>query len=370
MFCFSRKYLILFLISVGFFLSLFYPARAEKSSLFGRYASLPYLQELKGSLISSAEYIQNYFQPALQTLQGTSRIEQKATADLRSSINKLLSFSLFGDSFRGRTLSPEEALRIRQQNSASGEDALPFSTEEAELNVNAESLFKEQTKFRKDILLQGDLFADGRRVELGAGTLTASNVLYSIVGGDGIVISGFSQRPTISATQQFWQLNDTVLSPQLTDAAVSIPGELRLDDILRFSNDASLFFESSALLLFDDAARLELADNLANALSISTSTNAMPLISLSSLNRGNISFGTSSSQAFVSVMGSGTENRLWVGSNDTTDFLVDEFGNIGIGTDNPSAKLSVLGSLSVSDTATFQTAPRFASILDCVGDGA
>src|SRR3989344_2283639 len=323
----------------------------------------PFIQNLQSSFLGSfTRSVGNYFKPVLRTLNGSSRTEVRAGADVRSAINRILLFS-FGESVgTGSSLSPEDAIRIRQQNDSISENAIPFSSDDiSELNVNAPSLFKEQTQFQKNILLQGDLTADGSHIELGGGTLSASNVLYGLLAGDGISIVGNTQRPTISATQQLWQLNDLILSPRLPDAIVSIPGELQLQDILRFSSDASLFFGGRALNY--------ISDDLRGAWTIATSTDAVPLVSLDSMGRGNISFGTTSPRAFVTVAGGEDQDRLFVGSANSSDLFIDRFGNVGIGTDAPSQTLTVSGTFAVTDRATFETSPRFASILDCVGSG-
>src|SRR3990167_3851587 len=324
----------------------------------------PFIQNLQSSFLGSfTRSVGNYFKPILRTLNGSSRTEVRAGADVRSAINRILLFS-FGESVgTGSSLSPEDAISIRQQNDSISENAIPFSSDDiSELNVNAPSLFKEQTQFQKNILLQGDLTADGSHIELGGGTLSASNVLYGLLAGDGISIVGNTQRPTISATQQLWQLNDLILSPRLPDAIVSIPGELQLQDILRFSSDASLFFGGRALNY--------ISDDLRGAWTIATSTDAVPLVSLDIIGRGNISFGTTSPRAFVTVAGGEDQDRLFVGSANSSDLFIDRFGNVGIGTDAPSQTLTVSGTFAVTDRATFETSPRFASILDCVGSGA
>ena len=105
-----------------------------------------------GFMYAGFNTIKQYASPVISTLRGTSHTEQRAGADIRSAINRFLSFS-FGGSFSGTSsLSPEEALRIRAQNDPNSENAIPFSSDTiSELNVNAPSLFKEQTQFRKDI---------------------------------------------------------------------------------------------------------------------------------------------------------------------------------------------------------------------------
>ncbi|TSC73267.1 MAG: hypothetical protein G01um101470_193, partial [Parcubacteria group bacterium Gr01-1014_70] len=225
---------------------------------------------------------------------GSSRFEKRAGADIRSAISRFLNFS-FGDSLGTKqTISPEDALRIRQQNDITTQAALPFSSDDiSELNVNAPSLFKEQTQFRKDIFLQGDLSAQGRHIELGGGTLSASNVLYGLVAGEGIVLSGNLQRPTISSTQELWELANNILTPRTANLTVSLGGDLQLAGELQLSS--SLRFNNNAILY--------VPSNNANAFLVATSTESKPLFSLNSEGTGAVSFGATSSRAYLTVAG-------------------------------------------------------------------
>src|SRR3989344_3624889 len=335
---------------------------------------------------SLSRAVGNYIDPALRTISGSSRTEQRAGADIRSAINHILSFS-FGDSVgTGGSLSPEEALRIRQQSDSVGENAVPFSSDDiSELNVNAPSLFKEQTQFRKDIFLDGSLNALGGNVNLGSGNLTAGNVLYGLVAGDGISLSGTLQRPTIASL--FWrQENDRIRTRQENRSleldnllfvsglgtstfagSADIAGNLAVRNTLYLQK--GLHFSGDVTLRHDGTATVLVPNELPNAWRIATSTigNA-DLFSVSTNGSGSISFGTSSRSAFVSIASPESSARLWVGTNNQTDFYISENGAIGIGTKNPLSTLSINGTVDVSGTSEFAGDLRILSLTGCQGD--
>ena len=112
------------------------------------------LKAIHSGVKQFSRVVGDYIKPTFQTLNGSSRAERRAGADIRSAINRVLSFS-FGESVStGSSLSPEDAMRIRQKGDSGGESAIPFSSDDISgLNVNAPSLFKEQTQFQKNILI-------------------------------------------------------------------------------------------------------------------------------------------------------------------------------------------------------------------------
>ncbi|TSC80200.1 MAG: hypothetical protein G01um101429_244, partial [Parcubacteria group bacterium Gr01-1014_29] len=341
--------------------------------------------------------IKSYFTPTLAALRGTSRIQDKASADIRSAIDRLLSFS-FRDSVSPMSLTPEEAARIRQKNNLTGENALPFVSDNAtELNINAQSLFKEQTQFRKNILLQGNLLADGSRVELGTGTLTASNVLYGLTGGDGILISGGRQQPIISSS--LWVVADNTITTRTQDLSLALGGQLSVSGTGKslFAGDidvtgtlttgedltvggtlhlgTGLRFTKDVIIQHDASATMLVPDLLANAWRIATSPDtATPLFSVSTANGGSAAFGTASPEAFVTIAAPTSVARLQVGAfAESPDLFISNTGNVGIGTKEPASKLTVYGSFDVTETANFagvtkfKTDVRILSVKNCAG---
>jgi hypothetical protein len=80
-----------------------------------------------------------------------------------------------------------------------------------DLNVNVPSLFGKQVAFLDKAIIQkgltvnglsrlnGRIITNNANINAGSGKLTASNILYSIVAGSNISISGDKQNPVISA---------------------------------------------------------------------------------------------------------------------------------------------------------------------------
>ena len=344
------------------------------------------LENIHSHIGSFSRAIGNYMKPILRTLNGSSHIEQRAGADIRSAVNRMLSFS-FGESVStGNSLSPEDAIRIRQKSDADSESAIPFSSDTvSELNVNAPSLFKEQTQFQKDIFLDGNINAEGGNVNLGLGTLTAGNVLYGLVAGDGISLSGIAQRPTISSL--FWRREEDRIRTQEEGLSLALDnllfvsgagtstfgGNADIAENLTVGNTLflkkGLHFSGDVTLQHDGTATILIPNALPNAWRIATSTtDAANLFSVSTNGGGSVSFGTSTQSAFVSIASPETRARLWVGTNNQTDFYISENGAIGIGTKKPLSTLSVNGTMDVSGTSEFAGNVRIVSIPDCQGE--
>ncbi len=99
----------------------------------------------------------------------------------------------------------------------------------ASLAFNIDAIFKGATTFRGDINVEGaslftntvtlqdaDLLVEGGNIDVGAGTVTASNLIYSITAGDNVSVTG-GQNPVISVT-----VPDSVLTLQGQTGAVTL----------------------------------------------------------------------------------------------------------------------------------------------------
>src|SRR3989338_7350311 len=71
-----------------------------------------------------------------------------------------------------------------------------FTGAETLVDVNAESRFKGSAGFSKDVSVEGLL--RGTEIDLGTGRITAGNIIYEVIGGDGILIFGDRQRPVVT----------------------------------------------------------------------------------------------------------------------------------------------------------------------------
>lgn len=74
-------------------------------------------------------------------------------------------------------------------------DIVPYT----QLRSNLKYVFNNSADVLNGMKIRGDVDADGSNVNLGNGTILASNIIYRILAGDGITITG-GQNPTISLT--------------------------------------------------------------------------------------------------------------------------------------------------------------------------
>ncbi len=74
-------------------------------------------------------------------------------------------------------------------------DIVPYT----QLQSNLKYVFNNSAEVLNGMRIRGDVDADGSNVTLGEGTIIASNIIYSLIAGDGITITP-GQNPTISVT--------------------------------------------------------------------------------------------------------------------------------------------------------------------------
>src|SRR3989338_7877170 len=108
---------------------------------------------------------------------------------------------------------------IREKNRAA---ALLFAGADTLVDVNAESTFKGEARFNEEVTM--DALMRGVEIDLGEGTITASNIVYEVLPGDGILVSGDRQRPTIS--QLFWVQVGNKIQTRDPGLSLEIQGEL------------------------------------------------------------------------------------------------------------------------------------------------
>ena len=112
--------------------------------------------------------------------------------------------NLLGQVFRriipARTTPEVDGQAIREKNALSSiAVALNRSTTTVSINV--------PSTFEREVVMRGIL--RGTDIDLGSGSIVASNVLYGLVEGEGITVEGDRQRPTISQT--FWARRGNII---------------------------------------------------------------------------------------------------------------------------------------------------------------
>src|SRR3989344_9370146 len=102
---------------------------------------------------------------------------------------------------------------IRKKNSGGAEESIS-DFERFFLNMNTRGVFKQgfesrvDSKFSANVDIRGLL--TGTNIDLATGTIIASNIIYDVVAGDGIAVSG-GQTPTVSSL--YWtQDGNTILT--------------------------------------------------------------------------------------------------------------------------------------------------------------
>lgn len=221
-----------------------------------------------------------------------------------------------------------------RQDSNEPSAVLGAATESADpqfvLNVNVPSFFKEQAEFLKNAVVKGSLIVNGEAIfsqgidtkgediDLGTGSLTASNVIYSLTGGNGITVSN-GQKPVIT--------NSGVLSVagKNGDVVLEAGSGLGLDGLKYTNTDPG-----SAQNIFKKVA-------VSGQSEITAGSNSDTLTFVAG---SGVSIVTDASGKSLTI--SSTEQGLsnWTVGSD----FVSTTGNVGIGTTDPQAALDVNGS--------------------------
>src|SRR3989344_5657569 len=348
----GKQYLVLAASLQLFFVLFLYPIKVEavgfedllqKSFLEKVKATIPVAPQNTNNLTSqeqesalSADSFKNN-PPAPVTLQKVGASILKPFADIRSAIRSLFSSS----SNSTVTLSPEEAQRIREKNSQL-ETTTPTPTTAPNVSVNGSSLFTQESQFRSGVRIQGtvrldgDLLAPGRKIDLGNGTITASNILYSLIAGDGIRITG-GQNATISSL--YWTQNGNAIVPlDLTSnlgigtttpaATIGIGGNLYVSGASTSTFEGTLrvlgALNTGSILLRNNAIKFSATSTIlipnSSSFRVGTST-GREILSVSSAGRGRVSVGSTTSSALFSVFGTNESVPLFsLVKNNTTNF--------------------------------------------------
>ncbi|MGE5041345.1 MAG: MerR family DNA-binding transcriptional regulator, partial [Candidatus Levyibacteriota bacterium] len=241
----------------------------------------------------------------------------------------LFSFTVMKDLSGGREsqlakLTPEErrlAVLSEQQKTQTGRSVLAESTASGGgiFKVNLETIFTQPVQ-----ILNKDL-------DIGTGRLTASNVVYSVIAGQGINVSG-GQNPTIS--------NTGVLSIGNT------AGDIQLGTGLSISGNTL----SSSLTI--PAASNSFSTIKANGTGISAGSSSDTLEFLAGSGIG-LSADTGNKKITISSTLSPATNDWTLSGNNL--YPSSTSYSVGIGNTAPAATLDVTGTFKVSGTTTFNS---------------
>src|SRR3989344_5765607 len=280
-----------------------------------------------------------------------ARIERAEFASLFAGI-----FDSIGNFFRrfATNRKAEESIvdgqAIREKNR---QIAALFTGAETLVDVNAESRFKGSAGFSKDVSVEGLL--RGTEIDLGTGRITAGNIIYEVIGGDGILISGDRQRPAVS--QLFWMRRGNSIVTRDPGLSLEIQGEL----IVGTPDSSRLTFNGPALISFLQGATTTIPAGTSTAWTIAASATGTPIVSVSAQNGGSVGIGTTSSAAKFSIDASGSAAASSAGihifeifgKGGIPFFIVDSEGRVGIATASPSAFFSVGESALFAGSTTF-----------------
>jgi|GEM_PF-1681420 len=281
---------------------------------------------------------------------------------------------------------PINGQAIREKNNLG---AVAVATENSStITINGTGLFQE------GVIVRGLL--RGTDIDLGSGTIIASNVLYGLTAGDGIQITGDKQRPTVS--QSFWARSGNNIVTKDPSLGLEVRGPLLVGT------------KTASQLTFSGPATAILSDNSIDAL-VLRATSTGEVLHVSTDNGGSVGVGGNNPDArffiqnnlpakvgfqlladplqsanlfeivnpaknplFV-VDGSG---RVGIGTTSTSAFavagtstlsggvaLATVNGKVGVGTTNPNELLSVKGTFGVSGDAFFTTSPTLSSVAGC-----
>ncbi|KKU06270.1 MAG: hypothetical protein UX07_C0003G0001, partial [Parcubacteria group bacterium GW2011_GWA2_45_30] len=225
------------------------------------------------------------------------------------------------------------------------------------VTIMTPSFFRQEAEFSNEVTIRGLL--RGTDVDLGQGIITASNIIYNIEAGDGILVTGDSQRPVIS--QEFWARSGDRIVTRDPGISLEIGGGIFLGTPAR----SSLTFNGPATLDFASTSSFLLPPDLANAWTISSSATGSPVVTISTRGGGAVGIGTTSISArfTVAAFPDAAQNIFEAqNASGSAEFVITGGGNVGIGTSAPSASFSVVGSSSLAGRVDVD------GVLDVSGD--
>ncbi|MDP3770537.1 MAG: hypothetical protein U1A25_02540 [Candidatus Sungbacteria bacterium] len=178
---------------------------------------------------------------------------------------------------------------IRDKNRGTPVSATEGTSTPASVNIHAPAGFKQSVEFTNGFTSQSSVIINGlltsQEINVGAGNITASNILYGLTAGEGIEITGESQRPTITATNIIWKQEGTTVTTRDPALSLAIGGTLTLGAT---TTGSTLQFLGTSTIVFDSYAITTIAKNLANAWGISTSATDTPIINIDTRDKGTV----------------------------------------------------------------------------------
>lgn len=200
------------------------------------------------------------------------------------------------------------------------------------VSFNIPSYFTDTATFDKDatffgkVTFNGNVQLTNQDLNLGSGKLTASNVLYSLTAGNGISVSG-SQDLIVSNT------GVTSLQGKTGDVALQAGNGISIDG-LTISSTENTPALLSALGIFNTIA--------VGGTSFSASTNT-DILTFNAIDGLSVIADPATKAVTFSASGSALNVSGWI-INGSTVSLTNINNSVGIGTNNPAAKLDVVGS--------------------------
>ena len=272
--------------------------------------------------------------------------------------------NLDGDAVRAQ--NPD----IPAESAVSGRP-IPLLRINAVMDVAGSSTYRQRVEFLNGMSVHGLL--TGENIDLATGTIIASNIIYGVSGGSGIVVSG-GQNPVISQT--FWtQTGDTIVT-QDPGLNLGIGGGISAGGAVAIGSQdrSNLTLAGPAVIGFESYATSTIRGDVANALSIATSSGGSPILSFDTRAGGGITVASrfvvgtttpvsdlpgvnpTSTQPLVSFFGFPDEFASYFEIKDASlspVFIIDSLGRMALGTTTRNYALSLNGTSFFSDQATF-----------------